>query len=98
MPAGNAVQRRRIIRRDCGLQWRRARSYNRVRMSFRRHLSRPAPWLLASMLVLGAPRGSAMAAPLLAAPYYSFVVGGSPFHAASGDLNGDGRPDIVVAT
>src|SRR5205823_617104 len=37
------------------------------------------------------------AAPLLAAPFLSFDTGEFPNSLAIGDLNGDGKPDLVVA-
>ena len=39
----------------------------------------------------------ASAAPLFAAPFLSFDAGGSPAFVAIGDLNGDGKPDLVTA-
>ena len=35
--------------------------------------------------------------PLFAAPFLSFDTGGYPYSVAIGDLNGDGKPDLVTA-
>src|SRR2546426_4810219 len=51
--------------------------------------------LLAVGLVTSAPR--ALAAPLFAAPFLSFDTGDASNSVAIGDLNGDGKPDLVTA-
>src|SRR5213075_2271365 len=54
------------------------------------------PVLMASLTVL-ASVDSALAAPLLAAPYHTYDVGSYPASVAIADFNGDGRPDLAVA-
>ena len=59
------------------------------------HQIRPIPELLLAIgLAASSPR--AVAAPLFAAPL-SFDTGLNPQSVAIGDLNGDGKPDLVVA-
>src|SRR5438093_4339804 len=56
---------------------------------------RIAGLLLAIVVVTGASR--AVADPLFSAAFLSFDTGTSPLSLAIGDVNGDGKPDLVTA-
>src|SRR5262249_30806019 len=58
--------------------------------------SKCIPCVLLAASVIAAPARVA-AAPLFSAPFLSFDVGGSPFAVSIGDLNADGKPDLVAA-
>ena len=70
----------------------------------RRQRSASSYWTVANPFVVFvvattmAMAGSrAYAASLFAGPFFSFDTGSSPISVAIGDLNGDGRPDLVTA-
>ncbi len=57
----------------------------------------PAPAVAAAVVPLFLLSHAACATPLFAAPFLSFDVGASPTAVALGDVNTDGKPDLVVA-
>ena len=63
-----------------------------------RHMRASIVAALPMSLLLGS-LGSAMAAddPLFVPPFLSFDTGSHPWSVAIGDLNGDGKPDLLVA-